>query len=444
MMDSTQLDETTMDDTDAGTQTPQHSGKPLGTTRPIKETVLAYFTDIAPQLLRPAEGILSHPSIIFTLPGSQYSRARWDWDTLWTAQGLIRCANLAGDEQLKKDVAEHAKGSLLNFLDRQADDGRIPIMVSTDDPDPFNCLKPADELPNHRNHAKPIFGQLALSIAEDGDDWEWVAPILDKLLAFYATWTEHNMSPIGLYVWGDDVAIGNDNDPATFGRPFFSSANLLLNTLFNVDLKATATLARKLGRDEDADRLETQATALGEKIVEHCWDERDKFFYTVDTQCVDMREELIKYPRGMDMSWQALPLKVQSFTGFLPMWCGLATQEQAQKLVDANLLADDRFTCEWGIRSLSSMESMYELNFSSNPSNWLGPVWVLINQMVWKALKNYGFDAEAEELATKTLTMLASDIEGNGYVSEFYHPDTGKPIGHKAYMDWNLLALDMI
>jgi hypothetical protein len=39
-------------------------------------------------------------------------------------------------------------------------------------------------------------------------------------------------------VWGDDVAIGDDNDPTTFGRPFFSSANLLLNCLFYQDLLA--------------------------------------------------------------------------------------------------------------------------------------------------------------------------------------------------------------
>ena len=34
----------------------------------------------------------------------------------------------------------------------------------------------------------------------------------------------------GLYVWADDVMIGMDNDPATFGRPRFSTANMYLNS----------------------------------------------------------------------------------------------------------------------------------------------------------------------------------------------------------------------
>ena len=54
------------------------------------------------------------------------------------------------------------------------------------------------------------------------------------------------MSSTGLLVWGDDVAIGNDNDPTTFGRPFFSSANLLLNCLFHQDLTAYGMADRVL------------------------------------------------------------------------------------------------------------------------------------------------------------------------------------------------------
>jgi hypothetical protein len=30
------------------------------------------------------------------------------------------------------------------------------------------------------------------------------------------------------------------------------------------------------------------------------------------------------------------------FTGFLPLWCGIAPKESAEKLVSTNYLADDR------------------------------------------------------------------------------------------------------
>jgi putative isomerase len=407
------------------------------------DRLLAYFAGTAPQLLRPPQGILTRPSIAPSLPGKEYSTSLWDWDTLWTTRGLFQFARLTRDQVLHARICEHAQGSLLNFLDHQSDEGRLPIMISVSTPDAFGSVKPAAS-PNHKNQAKPVFAQLALLAAQEGTGLEWLAPHFDKLLKFHDSWTANNESQIGLLVWGDDVAIGNDNDPTTFGRPFFSSANLLLNTLYYQDLQAAAELARRLQRPADGQRLTQRANALGANLLKYCWDPRDRFFYTVDTQCVDMRAKLIDYPRGMDMSWKSLPLRIQTFTGFLPLWCGLATAGQAADLVQANYLADQRFRGDWGVRSLSSHESMYCMDFSSNPSNWLGPVWIIVNYLVWRGLRNYGFQPEARDLADKTLRLLAADVAAHGSLNEYYHPDTGAPLSHKGFMDWNLLVLEMI
>lgn len=406
------------------------------------DQLLAYFTRTAPQLLRAPQGVLTRPSIAPSLPGKRYATTLWDWDTLWTTRGLLRFAELTHDDTFRSKIAEHAEGSLLNFLDHQGADGRLPMLISTNDPDPLGCVKPAPS-PNHKNQAKPIFGQLALLTADQKGGVEWLAPHFDRLLKFYASWTSNNRSAIGLLVWGDDVAIGNDNDPTTFGRPFFSSANLLLNTLYYQDLVAAAELARRLARPDDRERLAHEAETLGADILKYCWDPRDRFFYTVDTQCVDKRAELIPMKRGMDMSWKCLPLRIQTFTGFLPLWCGLATREQASALVQANYNADRRFRAEWGVRSLSSLESMYAMDASSNPSNWLGPVWIIVSYFAWRALKNYGFETEARELADKTLNLLATDLRAHGSLNEYYHPDTGAALSHPGFMDWNLLVLEM-
>jgi len=160
---------------------------------------------------------------------------------------------------------------------------------------------------------------------------------------------------------------------------------------------------------------------------------------------VDRRRELIPGVKpGMDMSWHSLPLRIQTFTGFLPLWCGLATPDQAKALVQTNYLADDRFRGNFGVRSLSSKESMYCMDFSSNPSNWLGPVWIIVNYFVWKGLKNYGFNDDAGKLADKTLRLLSTDLAKNGSLNEYYHPDTGTALSHKGFMDWNLLVLEMM
>jgi putative isomerase len=406
------------------------------------DALLRYFAANAAQLLRPPDGILKHPSVAPSLPGKRYSTNLWDWDTLWTSQGLFRLAALQHDESLKQELCKHVSGSLLNFLEHVSPDGKISIMMTADDPDPFGVLG-ADI--TSKNQAKPVFGQLGLLACDQRGDASWLDPHFDSILRFYDSWVRHSSSTIGLLVWGDDVAIGDDNDPTTFGRPFFSSANLLLNCLFYQDLLASAELARRLGRSPDHDRLSSQAKELAQRIQKFCWDSRDSYYYTVDVQCVDRRAELIKnFPRGMDMSWRCLPMRIQMFTGFLPLWCGIAPAEHAQKLVSTNYLADDRLCAQWGTRSLSSRETMYSLDFSSNPSNWLGPVWIIVNYFVWKALQRYGYKKEADALANKTLLLLASDLAANGSLNEYYHPDTGAALSHKGFMDWNLLVLEMI
>jgi putative isomerase len=419
------------------------SSWPADARKEASARLLDYFGKTAPQLLRPAEGVLTHPSIAPSLPGRQYATSLWDWDTYWTTRGLFRFAAISNDPKLRTSVAGHAIGSFMNFFDHQSDEGRVSIMLDVKNADPFGTL--TKDRPKSQNQAKPIFAQLALLIADEIGSVDWLAPHFDKLLRFYASWVSGNQSAIGLLVWGNDVAIGNDNDPTTFGRPFFSSANLLLNCLFYEDLKAAAELARRLKRIDDQQRLTAQLHTLGEQIQKHCWDQRDQFYYTVDVQCIDRRKELIPKVRpGMDMSWHSLPLRIQTFTGFLPLWCGLATPDQAKALLQTNYLADDRFRAEAGVRSLSSKESMYSLVFSSNPSNWLGPVWIIVNYFVWKGLNNFGFHDEAARLADKTIRLLSDDLATNGSLNEYYHPDTGKALSHKGFMDWNLLALDMI
>jgi putative isomerase len=406
------------------------------------DALLRYFAANAPLLLRAPDGILKRPSISPSLPGKRYSTQLWDWDTLWTSQGLFRLAALQHDEPLRQKLCEHVSGSLLNFLDHTSAEGRIPILMTTTDPDPLRVL---GANATSKNQAKPVFGQLGLLAADQSGEVGWLAPYFDTILRFYDAWTAHNTSSIGLLVWGDDVAIGDDNDPTTFGRPSFSSANLLLNCLFYEDLIASAELARRLGRAKDRDRLSAQAQTLAQQIQRYCWDPRDSYFYSVDVQCVDRRAELIPtVPRGMDMSWKSLPMRIQMFTGFLPLWCGIASQMQADELVKINYLADDRLRARWGVRSLSSRESMYSLTFSSNPSNWLGPVWIIVNYFAWKALQRYGFQREAAALADKTISLLGSDLKVNGSLNEYYHPDTGAALSHNGFMDWNLLVLEMI
>lgn len=404
--------------------------------------LIDYFAGNARLLLREPGGYLKYPSISPSLPKSQYSTEQWDWDTMWTVRGLFHVARLTRDATLRKGIADHARGALANFFDHQSKEGRIPMLITVENPDPLGCLK--GERPNPRNQAKPVLAQLALMVADETGEIGWFEPWFDNLLRFYESWTQDNLTPSGLLVWGNDVAIGNDNDPTTFGRPEFSSANLLLNCLYYNDLKAAAEIAKRLGKADwqktFTDRLEPLATAM----LAQNWDPRDRFFYTADVQCKDRRAELIPdIPRGMDMHWQTIPLRIQTFTGFLPLWCGLATKEQAEAL-RGHFLDPRTFYSKAGVRTVSAAETMYDLRASTNPSNWLGPVWIVSNYFVWRGLKNYGFTAEAADLSARTVRLLSDDLTASGSLNEYYHPDTAMALSHKGFMNWNLLVLEMI
>lgn len=404
--------------------------------------LLAYFARVAPQLLRPAEGALPYPSIAPSLPGKAYSTELWDWDTYWTALGLFDVAHATRDENFRKRICQHAQGSVLDFLHYQSADGRLPIQVNLHNSDVFSSV--SAKL-GAANQAKPVFGQLSLLIADECGNVEWLRENFDRLLKFYESWQRTNGTPTGLMVWSNDVAIGNDNDPTTFGRPAFSSANLLLNCLFYRDLTASAELARRLGRAEDRARLAMQARTLGASIQSQCWDPRDRFYYTVDVQCVDRRAELIPHiERGMAMSWRTLPLRIQAFTGFLPMWCGIASKAQAADLVRLHYANVETFHGAYGVRTLSKQERMYSLERSSNPSNWLGPVWMISNYLIWKGLADYGYAQEARALARATVKMLAADLDAHGSLNEYYDPDSGRALSHEGFLDWNLLAVEMM
>ena len=127
----------------------------------------------------------------------------------------------------------------------------------------------------------------------------------------------------------------------------------------------------------------------------------------------------------------------------MAMWAGIATQEQAERMVKENLLDEKGFWAPYGVRSLSRYEKMYAIKKSGNPSCWLGPIWGISNYLVFRGLLRYGFTAEAKELAEKTVSLFERDLAQCGQLHEYYDPETGEPIHNSGFQSWNLLAVNM-
>lgn len=396
-----------------------------------------FLREAVPGVLRKGTGTLKHD---FLVPGAIYGAEQWDWDSYWMVRGMLALANHLDDDDLRRSVVRHGQGCLYNVFEHQGSNGALPIMMRADNPDVFGCLDPEGP---EVNQAKPIFGQFAKLISGQIGDTAWFEPLLEGLDRFYKRWKNHYGSQIGLLAWGSDVGIGIDNDPAAYGRPGFSCASLLLNCLYIQDLEDAADVAAAAGRNDLAAAWRKEALDSSEALVEIAWDPRDGFFYSHDLLCEDHRQRLIPWAEpGMAMSWKSLPIRIQGVAGFLPLWCGVAQQPQAQSLF-RHIHNPDTFLAAHGIRTLSRREPMYSLAASGNPSNWLGPVWILSNYFVWYGLRRYGWKTEADRLTRKTLNLLQNNLKAHGALHEYYHPDTGEPLMNKGFFSWNFLVCEM-
>ena len=382
----------------------------------------------------------------FIVPGSaQYQDELWDWDS-WLSNIALRQILLeAGDEKDRREAIAHEQGCVLNFLNNASWDGWIPGTLVRGRPPvrPRNIYAV--------NMHKPVLAQHAAFLTRlNQENAQWLREKFYPLQAFVNNYRMHHRhAATGLYFWQNDWCIGVDNDPATFYRPPRSSGSIYLNCLMYQELRAMVYLAGRLNLSAVGSEYERAAAELKDAVLKHCWDEHDGFFYSVDLNLMPISEtpspdsgEFV-FHSGALRDWDCLIQRIESWPGFLPMWCGIATPQQAKRMVAEHFRNPKTFNAPYGVRSLSKMEKMYSLQASGNPSNWLGPVWGISNYMVWRGLVRYGFEQEARELAGKTIVLFGRDFQRSGALHEYYDPETGEPILNKGFQNWNYLVLNM-
>ncbi len=381
-------------------------------------------------------GLLRRP---YLDPAGCYSGSLWDWDSFWASSALFGIADIKGDTAAAKRVMTYAEGSLLSFFDAQGSDGAVPIMLQKEHPDFFECLRPG------QNIGKPVHGMFAEMLHLRGALGPATrAALISGLRRLAECRIARSQSrPTGLFVWNNDTAIGVDDNPAAWARPDNSCADIYLNSLVYADWAASARFCAASGDTESSQWFGGRAEALRAAVRKYCFDKRDGSYYSVDVQCVRKQPVYngLTLNENLEPFWAVLPLKVASWTVFLPMWAGIASPEEAERMVLENLLAPGLYRTPWGVRSLAATEPMYSPEVSrGNPSNWLGPVWIITQYMVWKGLRRYGYSSLADALACDTVALLADDIRSCGAMHEYYSPETGRGICGEGFVNWNLLA----
>jgi len=401
-------------------------------------------------MYREPGGSLKFP---FLAPGSdQYLDMLWDWDS-WLSDVALRQILLEQvTDKDRQQALKYEQGCVLNALSYGGMDGWIPIWIERNAPSRKEMLKGKNLWKS--NMHKPTLAQHAAFIVQNmKGDAEWLREDFYTLQAFENLYLNfHRDKATGLMYWQNDQAIGVDTDPSTFYRPDASSGSIFLNALMFKELQAMDYLATQLKMPEIAAKYLKESEKLKSSIRENCWDPRDGFYYSVDLNLRPVEKPELDslqpgkffFHTGQPRSYDCLIQRLSVWSGFMALWSGIATPEQASQIVARQYRDTTSFNAPAGVRSLSPLEKMYDLRASGNPSSWNGPIWINVNYLVFRGLIKYGYKAEARELAEKTILLLGRDYERFGALHEYYLPENGEPVLNKGFQNWNLLVLNMM
>jgi alpha,alpha-trehalase len=150
----------------------------------------------------------------------------------------------------------------------------------------------------------------------------------------------------------------------------------------------TAEILAILGRKSDAGLWRQRAEERQSRINELMWHEQDGLYYDWNFVAGSIR----RYP---------------FLTTFYPMWAGIATPERAARIV----------------RNLSMFEEAGGLLTSTYESGnqWDKPFgWAPLHMLAASGLRRYGYEAEADRISLKFLSMVIEDYTKTGSIVEKY------------------------
>ncbi|MDF2713145.1 MAG: hypothetical protein K0R28_70 [Paenibacillus sp.] len=180
-----------------------------------------------------------------------------------------------------------------------------------------------------------------------------------------------------------------------------------------------ALWAELLHADDDRRRWSAQADKLAAYICEELYAEDAGFFYD---------------------SWsvRAPDLRRQTMDGMWPVVVGVATQAQADSVIDDYLLNPKRFFTEHPIPAVSLEDPGFELRM------WRGPTWNSMTYWAARGCARYGRRDAALLLLERALDATAKQFERTGTIWEFYHPHLGEQLElqRKPYTEHNVPCRD--
>ena len=306
--------------------------------------------------------------------------------------------------------------SLDNFYARQHTNGFICREILRDGSD-FYCAGPVNAI------NPPLFSWAeAESFRTTGDKSRFAAvlPTLEKYVEWLNTdgdpdgyndmpdWISRGRRAAGsahqLY-WNTSLGSGMDNAPRSGNGWVDMSCQMV------IQYRDLAAICDELNLAEKSERFREEAAAIGGRINRWCWDQDDGFYY-------DLRNDGSRF-------------KVKTSGGFWPLLAGIASEEQADRLV-SHLRCEREFWRPFVFPTLAADEKEY----TESGGYWWGAVWAPTNYAIIKGLERCSYEEFATESSAKYLSAMEAVFRATGTVWENYAPELPFRPGNPAMGDF--------
>ena len=311
----------------------------------------------------------------WTTPDRVPHRDMWLWDSAFHALAL---------KELDPALAQEA---LLSVLERQREDGFIPVRMS-----PYRA---------EERTQPPVLAWAAYEVYEKSKDAAFLQKCLPKLEAYIA-WDIANRdeNKNGLPEWAVEVFENcRSGESGLDNSPRFDDAAVLDAIDFSCYLanesKYLAQICRVLGLAERAAHWQQRFQTLNEAINRLLWCGEDGLYYD----------------RKMDGTFS----RVSAITSFLPLFAGVCDSAQAEKLAAHLRNAAEYF-------SAVPFPSVTLRSGKNDGDMWRGAVWLNMDYMVIRGLEDYGFTDLAAECRAKILAAVNEWYVRTGCIYEYYDP----------------------
>lgn len=360
---------------------------------------------------RSPRGNLTHDGL-FPSSAVSYFNGFWAWDSWKHAAAIARFDTELAKQQVRAMYAH------------QNDRGMIADVVYAD---------PAED--NWRDTKPPLSAWAVSEILRYGKDNGFLAEMYPQIVRYHEWWyLDRDNDGDGLAEYGstDGTLTAAKWESGMDNAVRFDTTELLQNNeeawsmnQESVDLNAylykekvlLAEFAALLGRDEDVERWTSEAETLAPKIRRKMFDEERGWF-----------SDIIIDGSGF--------VRAEGPEGWIPLWAGLATPEQADS-VRQRMLDPDKF------RTSVPLPTVSRDNPEFSEGYWRGLVWI---DQAWfgiEGLRRYGFDDDAESLAAQLLENLHGATVPGEPLRENYHPLTGEG-RNAAHFSWTAAHLLML